>query len=247
MVGSTWIGVVTDNLRFTRIPLGGVSPVVKKLAPEPGLRLRADARRNVEKLKAAAAEAFSENGLDTPLEVIAARAGVSVGTIYNRLGSREALIDAAIADKAAAFVAAAVESAEAISDPWARFVRYMEEICAFQARDFAFNDVLARARPEAERINGICDEATTHAAEYMKEAQRAGALRLDASHQDIFVIFWSTASLIRASQTIAPDAWRRNLALTLDGLRTGAPHPLPPLAQSMKQRKSSAPRTPRRR
>jgi AcrR family transcriptional regulator len=199
----------------------------------------------VEKLRAAAAEAFSETGLDTPLEEIAARAGVSVGTIYNRLGSREALIDAAISDKAAAFVAAAVESAETVSDPWDRFVRYVEEICAFQASDFAFNDVLARVRPKAERVNGICDEATAHATEYMKKAQRAGALRRDASHEDIFMIFWSTASLIRASDTIGPDAWRRNLALALDGLRTGAPHALPPLARSAKKRTSSARKTTR--
>ena len=46
-----------------------------KPAPEPAPGLRADARRNLEKLRAAAAEAFSERGLDMPLEEIAARAG----------------------------------------------------------------------------------------------------------------------------------------------------------------------------
>ena len=55
--------------------------------------LRADARRNVEKLRQAAADAFSQHGLDTPLETIAKLAGVSVGTIYNRFGSRDALLD----------------------------------------------------------------------------------------------------------------------------------------------------------
>ena len=57
-------------------------------APRPAQGLRADARRNLDKLRAAAAEAFSERGLDMPLEEIAARAGVSIGTLYNRLGPR---------------------------------------------------------------------------------------------------------------------------------------------------------------
>ena len=94
---------------------------------EPASGLRADAQRNLEKLRAAAAEAFSERGLDAPLEEIAERAGVSIGTLYNRLGSRETLIDAVITDTAAAQVAAAVERAETITDPWGRFARYVED------------------------------------------------------------------------------------------------------------------------
>jgi AcrR family transcriptional regulator len=196
-------------------------------AREPGPGLRADARRNLEKLRAAAAEAFSERGLDTPLEEIAARAGVSIGTLYNRLGTRETLIDAVIADPAAALVAAAVDSAETITDPWGRFARYVEEICAIQATDLAFNDVLARRRPEAEQTSAVCDDALARAGEYLEQAQRAGALRPDVTVQDIFLIFWSTANIIRATHAVVPGAWRRSLALTLDGLRTEAAHPLP--------------------
>ncbi|MDT7788555.1 MAG: hypothetical protein QOF58_6974, partial [Pseudonocardiales bacterium] len=44
--------------------------------------LRADAARNREKLLAAAAELFAERGLDVPLEHIARRASVSIGTLY---------------------------------------------------------------------------------------------------------------------------------------------------------------------
>jgi len=78
--------------------------VREKPAPKPAQGLRADARRNLDKLRAAAAEAFSERGLDMPLEEIAARAGVSIGTLYNRLGPRDALVDAVVADPAAALV-----------------------------------------------------------------------------------------------------------------------------------------------
>ena len=193
----------------------------------PGPGLRADARRNLDKLRAAAAGACSERGLDTPLEQIAARAGVSIGILYNRLGPRETLIDAVIADPAAALVAAA-ETAQTITDPWGRFARYLEQICAIQATDLAFNDVLARRRPEAEQTSAACDDALARAGAYLQQAQRAGTVRPDVTVQDIFLIFWSNANIIRATHAVAPGAWRRSLALTLDGLRTEAAHPRPP-------------------
>src|SRR6516225_8646794 len=95
-----------------------------KPATQPAPGLRADARRNLEKLRAAAAEAFSERGLDMPLEEIAARAGVSIGTLYNRLGPRDALVDAVVADPAAALVtpgrweSAAQDHPTALSPPF---------------------------------------------------------------------------------------------------------------------------------
>ena len=56
-------------------------------------------------------------------------------------------------------------------------------------------------------------------------AQRAGTVRPDVTVQDIFLIFWSNANIIRATHAVARGAWRRSLAL--EGLRTEAAHPLP--------------------
>jgi hypothetical protein len=101
-------------------------------------------------------------------------------------------------------------------------------MCAIQASDLAFNDVMSRRRPEAEQIKGVCDDVLGHAGEYLKQAQRAGAVRPDVTLEDIFLIFWSNANLVRETHTVAPDAWRRSLAITLDGLRTeAAVRPLP--------------------
>src|SRR6266545_4775094 len=91
--------------------------------------LRGDARRNLEKLKAAAIEVFRERGLGAPLEAIAARAGVSVGTLYNRFGDRQALIDAVIPALAAAQLRRVVERASAGASPWERFATFVETIC----------------------------------------------------------------------------------------------------------------------
>ncbi|HEY1488191.1 MAG TPA: helix-turn-helix domain-containing protein, partial [Micromonosporaceae bacterium] len=80
--------------------------------------LRADAARNVAQIRAAAIDAFRGRGLDTPLEEIAAAAGVSKATIYNRFGGRDGLIDAVIGDLVATELYAIMEWALGIEDPW---------------------------------------------------------------------------------------------------------------------------------
>src|SRR5215468_572900 len=64
--------------------------------PRPADRgMRADARRNYEKLLTAAAEIFAEHGADdVSLEQIAKRAGVGIGTLYRHFPTRHALLEA---------------------------------------------------------------------------------------------------------------------------------------------------------
>src|SRR4051794_28413673 len=64
-------------------------------APTADRPLRADARRNRDKLLSAATEAFATEGQDVPLETIAERAGVGIGTLYRHFPNRDALVVAA--------------------------------------------------------------------------------------------------------------------------------------------------------
>src|ERR1700761_800275 len=80
--------------------------------------LRADAARNVAQIRAAAIAAFHGRGLGTPLEEIAAAAGVSKATIYNRFGGRQGLIDAVIEELVAAQMYAIMDKAQRVEDPW---------------------------------------------------------------------------------------------------------------------------------
>lgn len=58
----------------------------------PGPRpMRADARRNRERLLTAAASAFAEHGESASLDDIAKRAGVGSGTLYRHFPTRRAL------------------------------------------------------------------------------------------------------------------------------------------------------------
>jgi AcrR family transcriptional regulator len=56
--------------------------------------MRADARRNYDKILATARIVFTERGTDASLDEIAKRAGVGPGTLYRHFPTREALVDA---------------------------------------------------------------------------------------------------------------------------------------------------------
>ncbi|MFI1887758.1 TetR/AcrR family transcriptional regulator [Streptomyces jumonjinensis] len=193
----------------------------------PAPALRADARRNLEKLKAAAAEVFREQGLSAPLEEVAQRAGVSIGTLYNRFGGRQELIDAVVPQLAEAKLGEAMRRAGAQPTPWSRFAAYIEEMCALQAADTALNDIIARSYQDAAELTAICAESVAYGTRLLAEAQADGSLRPDLTADDVFVVFWLNSQLTRATAAAAPDAWRRHIAFLLDGLRTPAATSLP--------------------
>lgn len=195
--------------------------------------LRKDARDNLAKLTAAATAIFQERGLGAPLEDIARRAGVSTGTLYNRFGSREALIDAVIQDLASERLATAAADAEAEGESWDRFAAYVLQLCELQATCPALNDVISRKYPGAHELAAICDAALGRAASFIADAQREGVLRADFTAADLVLIFTANASVVAATQDLAPEAWRRMVAYLLDGLRADAARPLAaPLSRS---------------
>ncbi|WP_097868775.1 TetR/AcrR family transcriptional regulator [Streptomyces sp. rh34] len=190
--------------------------------------MRADAQRNAEKLRTAAAELFQERGLKVPLKEIARRAGVSHGTLYNLFGTREALIDEVVADLAAHRLGEAAEHALSLDEAGEGFAYYVEKVCELQATDPAVADVVSGRFPAAACLMAICGQAQDAATRIIGRAQRAGAIRPDFTGQDLLLFFGTNALLARAVADTAPDAWRRQVAFLLDGLSTRAAQgPLP--------------------
>src|SRR5438045_8569580 len=77
---------------------------------------RADARRNRERVLAAAREAFAQGGESTALEEIARRAGVGIGTLYRHFPNRQALLETLYVTEVEEVSRAAAQLDEA--DPW---------------------------------------------------------------------------------------------------------------------------------
>lgn len=93
--------------------------------------LRADARRNEDRVLEAAAAAFAREGADASVKDIARAAGVGVGTVYRRFPSKELLIEAIYRREvqllcdAAAELAASAPAADALRAWMGRFVEFM--------------------------------------------------------------------------------------------------------------------------
>jgi AcrR family transcriptional regulator len=188
--------------------------------------LRADAQRNRVALIAAAREVFAEQGLEAPLEEIARRAGVGIGTLYRRFPTRLDLADAILADSVEALVAAA-EAALAVPDPWDGLVSYLEETGRLQASDRGFNDMMSMRLPRATRAEAAKKRMFELTVAIIGRAQASGQLRPDVTPEDLAFLAWANTRIMQATQGISTDAWRRHLALLLDGFRAERAHPLP--------------------
>ncbi|GII05852.1 TetR/AcrR family transcriptional regulator [Planobispora takensis] len=187
--------------------------------------LRKDAQRNRDLLVTTARELFAARGLDVSLDEIARTAGVSSGTLYNHFPERADLVEAVFADRVAT-VAEIAEHALAMADPWAGLVHFLERVCELQAADRGYNDLVSRRLPQAPPTE-------EHARGYesmvriLDRARESGALREDVTLEDMAFLTWGTARTVEATAAVRPQAWRRHLALMLDGLRATAARPLP--------------------
>ena len=197
-------------------------------------RLRADAERNRAAILAAAREVFAEQGLEAPLEEIAARAGVGIATLYRRFPAREQLVAAALVEKITQYAEAA-ELALAIPDPWAGFVSFTERICELQAGDRGLSDLLSMTLPADEQVEQLRRQANDKVIELVERAKAAGRLREDFVGEDLLLLLIANAAVVHVTQPDAPDAWRRFVALALDAFqrRDGPRLPMPPSTAEM--------------
>jgi AcrR family transcriptional regulator len=157
---------------------------------------------------------------------IARHAGVSNGTLYNRFPTREDLIEAVFTDRLEAR-AALVAQALADDDPWRGFVGYLTAICEFQAADRGFNEVVARGLPPSPAAQRLQEERQAAITRLMDRARQAGVLRDDVTVEDLAFVVCGISRTVEITAGLAPQVWRRHLALLLDGFRPEAAHPLP--------------------
>jgi AcrR family transcriptional regulator len=188
--------------------------------------MRADARRNREKVLAAARAVFSEQGRDAQMDDVARRAGVGVGTVYRHFPTKEALIEALMVE-AFRSIADRAESALEIEDPWEAFTTVLWHGAEVMSADRAMSEVFASIPGVMESalptIEGLTDTMATH----IRRAQESGQLRADLVVDDIPMLMCGIGSATKKDHR-CPDAWRRHLAIVLDGLRAAtASGPLP--------------------
>ncbi|WP_116953088.1 TetR/AcrR family transcriptional regulator [Jiangella endophytica] len=193
---------------------------------EPGLR--ADAERNRERIMVAARRLYAAEGLGVSLAAVAREAGVGKATVARRFATRDDLVTAVFSDRMDAY-AAATADALADPDPWHGFTRFLEAVCAMQAADRGFADVLTRTFPAAKGLEARRAEAYDGFLELITRAKATGHLRADFVAEDLVLVLMANAGVIAATGDAAPGSWRRVVGHLIRGFATpGAP--LLPLA-----------------
>ena len=178
--------------------------------------LRADARRNREKVLRAAREAFAASGYGVPLDEIAALAGVGPGTVYRHFPSKEELFEAV----ATARVRNLIDDARGRAgdaDPGQAFFSFLGRIRQEAAAKRDVPETLSIAGPLQGEMHAALDEL-------LRRAQQAGAVRPEITTPDIVILL---KGLLRSMNDAPPGPAGQALAdrlltVVIDGLR---PHP----------------------
>jgi AcrR family transcriptional regulator len=177
------------------------------------------AARNVTQIRAAAITAFRGRGLDTPLEQIAAAAGVSKGTIYARFGGRAGLIDAVIGELVAAQMYAIIDKAQQLHDPWERVATYIIDRRELQYREPAFTDTLLMTYPDSPQLVTLANKATVATEDLLRQGRAAGVIRPDFTTGDLYYADVANGLALRTGTKPSRSDYDRRTRFFLDGLR----------------------------
>jgi AcrR family transcriptional regulator len=190
-------------------------------APRSARGRQAEARRNDERVLVAAREVVAVHGADASVAAIAARAGVGMGSLYRRYGSKADLLRR-LCLLAMDHAIEAAETALREPDPWAGLVGYIHECVA---RRTGALTPLAGGLCTTPQMRRSAARAHLLLERLVADARRDGRLRPDATAPDIVSLLELFA---RHGPTGADMAARdRLLAITLDGLRAPGAVPLP--------------------
>jgi AcrR family transcriptional regulator len=187
-----------------------------------GRPLRADARRNRERVLTAARAVFAEQGHDAQMDDVAKRAEVGVGTVYRHFPTKEALIDAIALDAFERLNAFAHEqAARTDADPWEALEATLWAGAEILAGDRAVAEVMAEMTGPLNLDETLQQEATATLRTLVERAQGAGALRSDVIVDDIVMVMCGVGTATRKPH-MCENAWRRHVAILLDGLRASS-------------------------
>ncbi|RSN54409.1 TetR family transcriptional regulator [Amycolatopsis sp. WAC 04182] len=180
--------------------------------------LRADARRNADRIRVAAVKVFRDQGLSAPLEEVAATAHVSKATIFNRFGGRAGLIDAVIDDVVATELSGIVDDTRSVTGVPERIRHYVRAIRDLQYRLPVVNDVLLQEYPESERLMDLCHLAGGIHDDLVEEGHAAGVLAHGFTPEDFHGMTIDNALVLKHGVRPSRADYDRRTGFVLDGI-----------------------------
>ncbi|MFI9150650.1 TetR/AcrR family transcriptional regulator [Streptomyces sp. NPDC053367] len=210
--------------------------------------LRVDAQRNLEHVLRAAREVFGELGYGAPMEDVARRARVGVGTVYRRFPSKDVLVRRIAEEETSRLTDQARAALGQEDEPWSALSRFLRTSVASGAGRLLPPQVLrvgvaddgdpldearvpqqrSQPQPVSGELRLVQDDPADDAGaaallevvgQLVDRARAAGELRPDVSVSDVLLVIATAApSLPDAAQQAAASA--RLLDILLEGLRS---------------------------
>jgi AcrR family transcriptional regulator len=177
--------------------------------------MRADARRNYERLVDAARDVFNAQGGQASMDAIAKEAGVGVGTLYRHFPKRIDIVEAVYKTEVDGLEVTAREVVETL-EPWPALVAWLEAFIQYASTKRNFLTELHEAFEKSPELRLVSREQIVGALTIVLErAQQAGVVRKDIDGADLMQLLGSMCM----SATLTKDQSGRLLLMILDGLR----------------------------
>jgi AcrR family transcriptional regulator len=200
----------------------GTEPEEASEVDGSGRPMRADARRNYERLVAAARNVFAKEGGGASMEAVAREAGVGVGTLYRHFPKRIDLVEAVYRNDVDELVEAA-QTAVTELDPWDAVVSFLRAFVRYAQGKRTFLNELREAFDKNPDLRVDMRERVDETMELViGRAQRADVVRSDVDGSDLMQLIAPMCT----NATLSEDQSHRLLGMILDGLRS-VPDPEP--------------------
>ena len=208
----------------------------RSLSPQSARGRQAEARRNDLAVLDAARDVFAAQGAGAPISAVADRAGVGMGTLYRRYGSKTELLQRLCVLAMEQAIEAADEALQA-DDRWTALCGYIQ--ACVEMRSGALASVAGQIEMTDEMLSTAL-QGMTRLREVVDRAHRAGSLRADVTALDIALLIEQFSRRAQgpaggqdADQEEERDVRARLLAIAFQGLRARAATPLPGRAPSL--------------
>jgi AcrR family transcriptional regulator len=169
---------------MTRVVARSIEKVVPEPTATPGMR--ADAARNRQRILEAAEEIFSGNGKAVPIDVVAERAGLGIGTLYRHFPTKEALFCAIVIDRFEKMVRELQPISET-DDPGAALTLFIDKLVEQFALKKDLMDALGAEQVSyGERM--VCAKNDLHVVldKILERGRSAGCVREGVTGVDVF-------------------------------------------------------------
>lgn len=177
--------------------------------------MRADARRNYERLIDAARKVFNDQGTGASMEAIAKQAGVGVGTLYRHFPKRVDVVEALYREDVDVLVNAADRGAAELQ-PWEALEAWLNAFVDYaRSKRILLNELHEAFEKNPDLKLASRDRITEACARVLTRAQQAGQVRTDIGAEDLMQLLPPMCS----NSTLTGDQAGRLMTMIMDGLR----------------------------